>query len=229
MAHHAWHKRLKKALLNNRVVMWCLSRLIANYIRIVFYTSKRIIDMHPDASDSMNGKKNVIFAFWHGRLLMMPMMCPPKRKMHVMISGHNDGLLIAHAMHAFGFGIVEGSSRRGGVQAARGAIEVLERGDNLSITPDGPKGPNMTVQAGVVAISRLTSVPIIPITYTATRHIRFKSWDRFMIALPFSTLYFGIGAPVHPDPAQEESEAIAVLELRKRELTRETDTRAGVA
>ncbi len=229
MSWHARYKRSKKALLNNGLVMWILSRLIASYIRLVYYTSTRQIDTHPEALPYMNGERNVIFAFWHGRLLMMPMMCPPKRRMHVMISGHNDGLLIAHAMRAFRFDIVEGSSRRGGAQAARGGIEVLEAGDNLSITPDGPKGPNMTVQAGVIAISRLTNVPIVPITYTSSRHIRLGSWDRFMIALPFGRLRFSVGAPVFPDPSQSEDLAISRLQQIKRELTSALDDTVGTA
>lgn len=228
MGKHALHKRIKKAILTNPITLWIVSRLVANFIRLVYYTSKRKYTIHPDAAPYYSGERNMVYAFWHGRLMMMPPMAPPKRKMNVMISAHNDGMLIAHAMHAFGFGIVEGSSRRGGMQAARAAIEVVKRGENVSITPDGPKGPAMTLQPGVIAISRLTKTPIVPVTFSASRHIRLGSWDRFMVALPFGTLYYHVGAPMQFDRNTDEQTAMEICERNKRALTAAADAEAGV-
>lgn len=224
--HHSLHKRIKKALFTHPVTLWVISRIIANYIRLVYYTSKRHVNIHPEALPYMQGKENALFAFWHGRLMLMPMMCPPGRKMHVMISGHHDGMLIAHAMHAFGFGIVEGSSRRGGANAARGALDMLGAGDNVSITPDGPKGPNMTVQQGTVAIAKLAEKTVVAITYSATRCKRFSSWDRFMVALPFGTLYFEVAAPLTFSGEENEADMLRCREVM-RSITQQADTLAG--
>jgi lysophospholipid acyltransferase (LPLAT)-like uncharacterized protein len=224
---HSLHKRIKKALFTNPVTLWVLSRLIANYIRFVYYSSRKHVVMHPDSAPLMRGEENVIFAFWHGRLLLMPMLSPRNRKVHVMISGHHDGMLIAHSMFAFGFGVVEGSSRRGGANAARGAIDVLLAGDNVSITPDGPKGPNMKVQQGAVAIAKLAGKKVVPITYASSRCKRFNSWDRFMVALPFGKVYFEVGAPM-TFTSEEQTADIQNLENVMHAITKNVDERAGI-
>ena len=55
----------------------------------------------------------------------------------------------------------------------------------MAITPDGPRGPAMTVSIGIVNAARLAQVPIVPITYATSRRRMFPSWDHFHLALPF--------------------------------------------
>ena len=129
--------------------------LIAWYIRLVYYTSWRRMEVHPDTALYVHGERQAIFAFWHGRLMMMAMLKPYKRHMNIMISKHRDGELIACTMHKFGFGTVRGSSSRGGAVAAKQVIKALQAGDNISITPDGPRGPAMKLQPGIITIAEI--------------------------------------------------------------------------
>lgn len=159
------------------------------------------------------GKLNGVYAFWHGRLLLMPMICPPGRKMHVLISTHRDGEMIARTMHHFGFGTVRGSSTRGGITAGMNAVKALQSGENVSITPDGPKGPIMQVQEGIITIAELAGLPIIPVTYASSRHKRMRTWDRFMVAMPFGTIYYKMGAPMlKPTKEALEREMVRITE-----------------
>ena len=73
----------------------------ASYIRFVHYTSRRVYDIHPDYAPYGSGEMVCVVAFWHARLLMMPMLNPPRRKMNVLISTHRDGEMIARTMHRF--------------------------------------------------------------------------------------------------------------------------------
>jgi len=170
------------------------------------------------AQPYMCGELPAVFAFWHGRLLMMPTACPPKRKMQVLISTHRDGEMIARTMHHFGFGTVRGSTTRGGITAAMNAVKALQAGENVSITPDGPRGPAMRVQPGILSIAQLAGVPVIPVTYASTCHKRMHSWDRFMVALPFGSLYYKVGVPL-TDASKE------LLEERMVKLTEEVDAK----
>ena len=43
--------------------------------------------------------------------------------------------------------------------------------------------------------AQFTGARIIPMTYSATRKITLKSWDRFIIPLPFSQIYLAFGDP----------------------------------
>ncbi len=208
-------KRLYRTSVFRQLVCW----LVAGYIRLVYYTSRRTSDIEEGARPYMEGKLPAIFAFWHARLLMMPMMCPPGRKMHVLISTHRDGEVISSAMHNFGFSTIRGSSTRGGGTAAIKAVKALQAGDNVSITPDGPRGPAMQVQQGIITISEMAQMPVLYAAYSATRHRRMKSWDRFMLALPFSKLYYKVG--ILHSPVTKE-----ILEASMVKVTEEVDSKA---
>jgi lysophospholipid acyltransferase (LPLAT)-like uncharacterized protein len=91
---------------------------------------------------------------------------------------------------------VRGSSSRRGAQALVELISWAERGYDLAVTPDGPRGPCYAVQDGVLALAQLTGRPIIPFGYRLSWRIRLKSWDRFQIPLPFSRCDIVHGEPI---------------------------------
>lgn len=208
-------KRLYKTNGFRKVSCW----LIANYIRLVYYTSRKTIVIDNAALPYMKGELPAVFAFWHGRLLMMPMLCPPGRKMHILISTHGDGEIIAQGMHNFGFSTIRGSSTRGGSDAAIKAVRALQSGDNVSITPDGPRGPAMKVQPGIIAIAEMARIPVIYGAYSASQHKRMGSWDSFMLALPFGRLCYRVSGPFfNPTKEELESKMAVVTEYADKQV-----------
>lgn len=202
----AWSKRLLKHPRTQTLLSW----LLAQYIRFVYYTSRKTRIIAPEALPYMRGEQNAIFAFWHGRMMMCPTIEPQKRKMHVLISFHRDGMLISQVIGHFGEATISGSSSKGGSAAVKEILRCLKNGDNVSITPDGPRGPIHVAEMGLVTVARLSGKPIIPATFSSSRHRRFKSWDRFMLALPFGRIVFCVGAPIsvsreHDDTANEQT------------------------
>lgn len=188
--------------------------------------------IHPDSAAYLSGDKNALYAFWHGRLMMMPLLCRPKHKMHVLISRHRDGLLISRVISHFGQATIAGSSGKRGAGAMKEVLRALKNGENVSITPDGPRGPYQSVSDGTIALAKLSGMPVIPITFSATRLRRFKSWDRFCFALPFSRIVFLVGAPFYiprdATPPQLE-DAKAKLAQMMIDQALEADRLAGVA
>lgn len=163
-----------------------------------------------------------IGAFWHGRMLMLPLIYPGKM-LHILISSHRDGEIIANVMKRFGFGLVRGSSSKGGMAALREMIALLAAGSDLGVTPDGPKGPAEEVKAGVAQVGRLSGKAIIPIAFASSRRLRFTSWDRFYLPLPFSRLVFVVGEPLYY-AAGEELEAFRQrIETALRAVTATAD------
>src|SRR5205807_856637 len=127
-------------------------------------------------------------------------------RMHLLVSAHADGLLIARIMRRFRTEAVLGSSSRGSSAALRGLIQAGRDGKHLVVTPDGPRGPRMRAKSGAVAAARAANLPIVPATYAVSRRKVLKSWDHFIVALPFSRGIIMIGAP--SDAADREAESV---------------------
>jgi len=115
-----------------------------------------------------NEGRHVIFAFWHGRLLMLPFAYAGK-EVYVLISRSKDGELIARFGAHLNMHAVRGSSSRGGLSAIRDILRLHKKGVDFGFTPDGPRGPRHVVQQGVIEIARITGLPIIPLTFSASK------------------------------------------------------------
>jgi lysophospholipid acyltransferase (LPLAT)-like uncharacterized protein len=167
----------------------------------------------------------VIYAFWHGRMLILSYSHRWQR-IHVLISQHRDGELIARIIQRLGFVSVRGSTTRGGTKAIFEMAKKGASGYDVAITPDGPKGPRFQVQIGTIYIAQRSQMPIIPITNSAKSRWTLSSWDRFLIPKPFSKVVIIIGEPIHvplesaPPELEEKREE---LERRLLELTQDAD------
>lgn len=190
---------LTKRILKHPNTQKLLSAIIAFCIWLVYITSCRQCYIHPDSLRYMQGDDNAVFAFWHGRMMLMLTFCPPKRRMHVLSSPHRDGRLTSQIIGHFNQTTVDGSSSKGGMKAMRKIVALLQSGDNISITPDGPRGPVQVATMGIITLARLTQKPILPVTFSSTRARKLGTWDRFLLALPFGRIVFCVGAPIMID------------------------------
>jgi lysophospholipid acyltransferase (LPLAT)-like uncharacterized protein len=134
-----------------------------------------------------------IYAFWHETILAPLAARPPAR---ALISQHADGELIAQVCGFMGLGVVRGSTARGGAQALMDMIRGAGEGLHLAITPDGPRGPRRELKPGLIVVASQTGDPIVPMGIGFTNALRAKSWDRFAVPLPFSTIVGVIPAPI---------------------------------
>ena len=200
MPHKAkWHQRLAAALVYGFI------RCLAATIRF------ELDDRTGQLREALTRK--VIFSIWHNRLALSLMMYrryvvwfAPERRMAAMVSASRDGGLLARVLEHFSVEPVRGSSSRRGPQALREMISWAERGYDLALTPDGPRGPCYQVQDGVVSTAQLTDLPIIPVSYHLNWKFRPKSWDRFQVPLPFARCRIRIGDIVRIPREATESE-----------------------
>ena len=219
----------KKRLLKHPYTQVILAWILSLYIRLVYITSRKSVHIPDEVVPYFKGEKNAIFAFWHGRMMLLPplRLSNNRRKMRVLISLHRDGLLISQTVRYLGVDTISGSTSKRSRTAVREIVAALEAGDNIGITPDGPRGPLQVAAPGVTAIARFSGKPIIPITFSSSRFKRLKSWDRFMLALPFGRVAFLAGSPIilssDADEAEEEA-CHKMFEAAMNELVREADT-----
>lgn len=154
----------------------------------------------------------VIFAFWHHDILLMPWFARrflTRRPCVCLVSASKDGEMIARVLRRFGLESERGSSSRKGREAYRSLAEVLERGVDVAITPDGPRGPRHHAHAGAAGLAILSGRALVPIRWRATWKIELPTWDRFVIPFPFSRVEFEVGPPLHFSPDTPVAEAQA--------------------
>jgi lysophospholipid acyltransferase (LPLAT)-like uncharacterized protein len=171
-----------------------------------------------------------IYCIWHNRLLLSMQAHSYVRKfsnaagLAAMVSASRDGGFLSAILEQFRVQPVRGSSSRRGPRALLELTTWAERGYDLAITPDGPRGPCYVVQEGVMVLAQLTGLPIVPFSYEAQWKLRVKSWDRFQIPLPFSRCNMKFGQPVHVprEATDDEREQLRRhLEQTLRELSRD--------
>lgn len=181
-----------------------------------------------------------IFAFWHERLPLMPALWTlalherrgaERGRMHVLVSRHQDGRLIGGIMRAFGVDIVYGSSARGqkdkgGVASLRALMGVLRQGDQIVITPDGPRGPPRKAAAGMAQLAALTQAPIIPCAAQTSRRRVLGTWDRMVLPLPFGRGVLVCAAPIIV-ARDAWTTSLPQIEAAMTRAAEEADTRCG--
>ncbi len=138
--------------------------------------------------------------------------------MAAMVSASRDGGFLTGILECFKVQPVRGSSSRRGRQALLELTTWAERGYDLAITPDGPRGPVYVVQEGVMALAQLTGLPIVPVSYYVNWKIRLKSWDRFQIPLPFSRCEMIYSKPIRVPRDATDAEREQLRQQLENEL-----------
>lgn len=186
-------------------------------VRMIYFTNKKVFH-HPKVLSD----KVYIVTFWHGELLMQPFnyqKLKPKGKISAMISEHKDGEAITKTVEYLGIHSIRGSSTRGGTKALINAIKELKGGDDIAITPDGPRGPRHSVANGIVAISQKTNAKILTFNCKPTKYWQLNSWDKFIVPKPFGTLYFYVGEPFSIDNLElEEAKNLIKAKLQENAM-----------
>ena len=131
----------------------------------------------------------VIVTLWHNRLFLAgewQRRFRKNRKCFGLISGSKDGAWLEAFYSWSGIHAVRGSSNRGGSKAIRGLVRKLKDGHDVGITPDGSQGPQYTAKPGGLLVAKVASSPMLLLSFEYGKHFKLKSWDRFVIPLPFS-------------------------------------------
>jgi lysophospholipid acyltransferase (LPLAT)-like uncharacterized protein len=200
------------------------------YIRLIYRTNRWAVEGAEYPRRLRAEGRPFILAFWHGRLQMIPLAWQRLAPIHMLISSHRDGRIIADAVTYFGVQSVAGSTRRGGSAALRTMVKALAAGDCVGITPDGPAGPAMVASAGIINVARLARAPIVPIVFATSRRRILRTWDRMHVALPFGRGIFIWGEPIEIEPDLDETgieHARLRVESRMLDMVALADSRVG--
>ena len=162
--------------------------LIYLIMRIIWYTTSKKFHFISPVGDEQH-----VCVCWHGELLMSPQAYRKIHKKHpasAIISSHFDGSLIASTLKMLGIRSLRGSSRNGAKQVLLQAFKSIKRGEEVLITPDGPRGPRHHMSDGAIGIALKSKLPIFVMNYRAEKYWQLNSWDRFVIPKPFTKVDF---------------------------------------
>jgi lysophospholipid acyltransferase (LPLAT)-like uncharacterized protein len=152
----------------------------------------------------IDGGRQPIMAFWHGRIL--PATVYFRRRGIVVITSENfDGEWIAGIIERFGYGTARGSTSRGAVKALVQLKRDMAAGKPAAFTLDGPRGPAQVAQPGAIWLAKATGNPILPFHIESDRHWTARSWDRTQIPKPWSNVAIAIGEPLEIDRDLDEA------------------------
>lgn len=175
-------------------------------IRLLALTWRIRTDNYQPWADRRLRKDPSIAVLWHGE--MLPLLYHHRgRGIAILISEHRDGEMIARIARSFGLKTLRGSTSRGAARALLAMNKALEEGNDIAITPDGPRGPAKSVAPGALIVAQRSGKPLIPMAVYASRAWRLKSWDSFLIPKPFASVYIAYADPVYIDAPDSRAAA----------------------
>ncbi len=170
-----------------------------------------------------------ILAMWHCHQCLVHGI-KDKSKFYVLISASNDGEIIAKAAESVKVKSVRGSSKRRAVAASLELIDKIKEGNSAAIMVDGPRGPKGKVKDGIVNISKITGIPIVPVFWYSKdkTFFTFNSWDKFQVPFgPCKTVAL-YGKPIYiPQDMPKEDEKKWCKKIQKQINKLEEDLKSN--
>ena len=158
----------------------------------VQYGDRLVDPVHQD----FRGPK--IYIFWHENILL-PLYLRGHCNIAMLLSRHDDANVLDRVARMMGFGVVRGSTFRGGSTALR-ELSDRARNESLTITPDGPRGPRRRLAVGCVFLASSLKIPIVAMGFGYDRPWRLGTWDKFAIPRPGSRSRAVVSRPIYIPP-----------------------------
>ena len=169
-----------------------LPPLIANLFRLLHRTCKFTIlgREHEEAAYRYNGP--VLITTWH---FAFPTVIYRFRDHGalVMVSRSRDGEWAARVVEKLGYQCFRGSPGKGGSTALKQLISHIAGARGGGFIADGSQGPPRIAQKGILLLARYSGAPLMPVSMAADPCWRFRSWDRTVLAKPFSHIVVAFG------------------------------------
>lgn len=206
-----WHQRLAALLL------FLVMRLVLGTMRCRLRTPSEFL--------SPGAPAPIIVCLWHNRLGSCIKALDAFRRpnnsgagMTALVSASKDGAFLTRVLAYFNVQTVRGSSSRRGAQAMLELTTWAQRGNDITVTPDGPRGPCYQIQDGITSLAQTTGLPIVPVALNVNWKISVKSWDRFQIPLPFSRCDIRVGKTIRVPANATDAEREALRQQLQVEM-----------
>jgi len=196
-----------------RVALWIVPKLTALLLAMICATLRYEVIAEEGVTPATPPARG-IFCFWH-RCTLPAGWYFRNFRCSILISRSFDGELIARTLGLLGYNSVRGSSSRGGAAGLMAMRDVLAAGEPVVFTADGPRGPIYQTKIGPVKLAAMTGEAIGSFYLLPERAWAMRSWDRFMVPMPFSRVVVSWARAVSAPRADADA---ATLEAKRIEL-----------
>jgi len=219
-------------LTRRRRVMQSLGApLVLGVMRLLWSSYRFTVEGSEEVMEMASGQKPFILLFWHGEIFvgawMLRRLASAGARITFVISPSKDGEFAVKLVSRVGGQIVRGSATRSGVKALRGLYRAMTREHGCPVfLPDGPRGPRRQCKEGVLLLSQMAQVPIVPMAVSARPAWHLKTWDRLLLPPPCARITIRF-APSFIVPRDESIELLRqrlpeidrmLLDLEEREI-----------
>jgi len=196
--------------LKQRCSLWLISWIGYLAIRLIGPTLRVSITYEPGTENEPRTRP-AIYCFWH-RCVFSAAHLFRNKGIRVLTSRSYDGEYIARIIERLGFRPVRGSSSRGALQSLRELQRELEDGAFVAFTIDGPRGPRYVAKPGPIHLARVTGAPIFSFYVAAERAWILRTWDAFVLPMPFSRIHCYVRAPIRVAANSNHEQSLARMQ-----------------
>jgi lysophospholipid acyltransferase (LPLAT)-like uncharacterized protein len=189
-----------------KIKSFLLKKLSWLLLETVVFSSRVKVSGRENIAELQDKNLPLIYIFWHRHILFVIHQFKNSGA-RPLISLSKDGEMVTAVAEEFGLKPIRGSSSKGGARAFLNMVRSVQKENaQVLITADGPKGPARQIKAGTVQLAAKTGAYVIPISWRGSRvKVLEKSWDRFLVPLPFGRIHFAYGHPLKISANDEAS------------------------
>jgi len=183
------------------VLRFLLAWIAAAAVLVIRLTCR--VRFHDDPRPALRARGiSYAYAFLHAHQIATVVVA--ESGTGAMVSRSTDGELLIPSLRVRGVVAVRGSTALGGEdKGGVGALAALVRhgrgGAPVYLAVDGPRGPRNHVRRGIAQLAvELDAAILVGVALPSRRWILRKTWDRFQIPQPFSTIDVFFDRPTLP-------------------------------
>ena len=158
----------------------------------------RIAPIEEQVLRELIASPRAILITYHGMFLQLLAYCyvlpASGRRQVVLLSPSRDGRLLAAVLKYFKFDSVQGTTNSRGVGGAIEFIRQIDEGSVGLIAVDGPRGPCCRAKQGFLRIANAAHARMFLLVTSDNGGVRFGSWDRAHLPLPFAKVSISLEA-----------------------------------
>lgn len=162
--------------------------IVSTVLRLLMVAVVKTLRIKKAGFDKIEG--NAIYAVWHQSIFIFGPANPLKKTLIITADGIRGDVFTKtverYVEKVLRVPFFEDNPRKAAAAAVQG-IRLLDKGYNLVVTIDGPRGPLFSVKPGIFHFARMSNKRIIPIVVVCSMKITLPfRWDKYFIPVPFS-------------------------------------------